>query len=96
MPGSDWVGSFYARHPSAQEITQYSEEVAKGLEGEPQVESVESHAGDVQQGGKQAKKPRVNLEKRSKKELLERAKQKKIKGRSTMNKMELVAALRRK
>jgi hypothetical protein len=30
--GSDWVGSFYAQHPSAEEINKYSEDLAQRLE----------------------------------------------------------------
>ena len=87
MPGSDYLGSFNAQHPSVPEINNYSTNVANRLENQ----LTNTSTTPQQTGGK----PR-GLECLTKKELLERAQKRKIVGRTKMNKAQLVAALRAK
>ena len=89
MPGSDYLGSFLAQHPSAAEITKYSTNVANALEH--QGTNATAPAQQKQAGGK----PR-GLECLLKKDLVERAKKRKIAGYTKMNKAQLIEALRAK
>ena len=91
MPGSDYLGSFNAQHPSVPEINKFSTNVANALEHQLTNAPAQPPHQQQQTGGK----PR-GLECLTKKELLERAQKRKIVGRTNMNKAQLVAALRAK
>ena len=90
MPGSDYLGSFLARHPAAPEISEYSQNLAESLEHQLTNSKTWPETASLKGG-----KPR-GYECMTKVDLLERAKKRKITGRSKMTKAQLISALRSK
>jgi len=90
---SDWQASFHAAHPSHATMQEMSAEIADGLQPETAAAPAPALA---QLGGKgKAKKDGRTYEARCKADLYKLACKRDIKGRASMSKDELIAALRK-
>lgn len=89
---SDWQASFLAAHPSHATMQEMSAEIADGLQPETAAAPAPALA---QLGGGKAKKDARTYEARSKADLYKLACKRDIKGRASMNKECLIAALRK-
>lgn len=94
MPGSDYLGSFLAKHPPAPEINEYSQNLSESLEH--QLTNSKTWPETASLKGKQDGGKSRGYDCMTKVELLERAKKRKILGRSKMTKAQLITALRSK